>query len=144
MLSKVRDARCALVHGVHACALPSSHLGDALQRVVEMLGGAAADEYVDAIACQKHGDRAPDPGRAAGDDRLAAVKTRPLGMGILFVDHFELHLSRARFAGRTGACSLSAERRAERRRSSPPIEDRGVFSRLSDAGYETGEIGKAS
>src|SRR3546814_16338747 len=78
------------------------------------------------------------PGRAAGDDRLAAVKTRPLGMGILFVDHFELHLSRARFAGRTGACSLSAERRAERRRSSPPIEARVVFSRLSDAGYETG------
>src|SRR3546814_14149225 len=76
------------------------------------------------------------PGRAAGDDRLAAVKARPLGMGILFVAHFELHLSRARFAGRTAACCLSAARRAERRRRSPPNEDRRVSSRLSDADSE--------
>src|SRR3546814_10622192 len=36
---------------IDAVALP--HLVDALQRVVEMLGGAAADEDVDAIACQR-------------------------------------------------------------------------------------------
>src|SRR3546814_13825448 len=81
-----------------------------------MFGGPAEYEDANAIACQEHRDRASDAGRAAGDDRLAAVKARPLGMRTLFVDHFGLRFS---------------SREMARARSAPPAQRRAAGSRSS-------------
>src|SRR3546814_20998381 len=90
------------------CSSDLADLVDALERVVQMFGRAPAYEDANAIACQEHRDRASDAGRAAGDDRLAAVKAQPLGMRILFVAHFGL-----RFSSREMARARSPPRSAQ-------------------------------
>ena len=106
-------------------AVALADLVDALERVVQMFGGPTAYEDANAIACQEHRDRASDAGRAAGDDRLAAVKARPLGMRILFVDHFGLRFRRARWPARVQPPRSAT---CGRKSKFPPIEKRAVFS----------------
>src|SRR5690606_40464742 len=65
-----------LLREVDVDAIAFAHLADPLERIVEVLRSAPADEDLHAFAGQQDRNGATNPGGAAGDDRLDRKSTR--------------------------------------------------------------------